>query len=187
MSENEGRAWGQYAETVPEDRALSVFSGVEPYTTREVAEAMNVTEHTARTALETLFARGEVGRKEVRGEPATLTVWYRARTGIGEEPAEVESVDVDARVDELLAEVDVPGTSEMMRDWRIDAIRAAFDHLRDVEAVSVDEFLEVVFPAHQAGFDDPDPWWEMVRPRLRRLPGVVNPAWGEDTWRYEGQ
>lgn len=187
MSENEERAWGQYAETVPDERALSVFSGAEPYTTRSVAEAMNVTEHTARTALETLHERGEVGRKEVRGEPATLTVWYRTRTSLGEDPAAAESVDVDARVDELLAEVEVPGTSEMMRDWRVDAIRAAFEHLREEEAVSVDEFLEHVFPAHQAGFDDAEAWWEMVRPRLRRLPGVVNPAWGDDVWRYEGE
>lgn len=186
MSEHEERTWGQYAETVPEERALSVFSGAEPYTTRAVAEAMNVTEHTARTALEALHQRGEVGRKEVRSDPATLTVWYRARTGIGEEPEDVD-VDVDARVNELLAEVDVPGTSEMMRDWRVDAIRAAFDHLRSEEAASVDELFEVVFPAHQAGFDDPENWWEMVRPRLRRLPGVVNPAWGDDVWRYEGQ
>jgi predicted ArsR family transcriptional regulator len=189
MSENEERAWGQYAETVPDERAIAVFSGAEPYTTREVAEAMNVTEHTARTALDALHERGEVGRKEVRGEPATLTVWYRARTGIGETPEDADAVDVDvdALVDEMLEDVDVRGTSEMMRDWRVDAIRAAFDHLREEEAVSVGEFYETVFPAHQAGFDDPDPWWEMVRPRLRRLPGVVNPAWGDDTWRYEGQ
>ena len=186
MSEHEERAWGQYAETVPDERALAVFSGAEPHTTREVAEAMNVTEHTARTALETLHERGDVGRKTVREEPAPLTVWYRSRTAIGEEPEDVESVDVDARVDELLAEVEVPGTSEMMRDWRVDAIRAAFEHLREHEAVSVDEFFETVFPAHQAGFDDPEDWWELVRPRLRRLPGVVNPAWGGDVWRYEG-
>src|SRR6056297_699846 len=125
MSENEERVWGQYAETVPDERALAVFTGAEPHTTREVAEAMNVTEHTARSALETLHGRGAIGRTEVRGAPATLTVWYRSRTGIGAEPEDV-AVDVDARVDELLADVDVPGTSQMMRDWRVDAIRAAF-------------------------------------------------------------
>lgn len=187
MSENEERTWGQYADALPEDHALSVFSGAEPYTTREVAAAMNVTEHTAGAALEALYERGEVGKKEARGDPATLTVWYRVRTGIGEEPGGEDALDVDARVEELLSEVEVPGTSEMMRDWRIDAIRAAFDHLREHEAVSVDELQAEIFPAHQAGFDDPDAWWELVRPRLRRLPGIVNPAWGDDTWRYEGQ
>lgn len=187
MSENEERTWGQYAESVPEDRALSVFSGPEPYTTREVAAAMNATEHTARTALEALRERGEVDRKPVRGEPATLTVWYRVRTRMDETVEETESVDVDAEVDEILAEAEVPGTSEMMRDWRKDAIRAAFDHLREREEVLDGEFRETVFPAHEAGFDDPDAWWEMVRPRLKQLPGVVDPAWGGETWRYEGQ
>lgn len=186
MSENEDRVWGQYADSVPEDRALSVFSGVQPYTTREVAAAMNATEHTARAALEGLHERGRVGRKQVRDEPATLTVWYRARTSIGAEPDEADDVDVDARVDELLADEDVPGTSQMMRDWRRDAIRAAFEHLREHESVAIDEFLAVVFPAHQAGFDDVEAWWEMVRPRLKGLPGVVDPAWGDETWRYEG-
>lgn len=187
MSENEDRAWGQYAERLPTERALEVFSGIQPYTTREVAAAMNATEHTARTALEELYERGQVGRKEVRGEPATLTVWYRTRTSIADGDAEPESVDVDAIIADKLAEESVPGTSEMMRDWRRDAIRAAFDYLRDAGEVDTDEFLESVYPAHAAGYDDAETWWDVVRPRLMRLPGVVDPAWGEETWRYEGQ
>jgi len=187
MSENEERTWGQYAESVPEDRALSVFSGPEPYTTREVAAAMNATEHTARTALEALRERGEVDSKEVRGEPATLTVWYRVRTRMDDPVEENEAVDVDATVDEIIEEEGVPGTSEMMRDWRRDAIRAAFDYLREREEVLIEEFRTEVYPAHEAGFDDEEAWWDMVAPRLRQLPGVVNPAWGGETWRYEGQ
>jgi len=186
MSE-EDRAWGQYAEAVPEERALAVLSGTEPYTTREVAAAMNATEHTARAALESLEDRGAVGRKQLRAETAPLTVWYRTRPGVGNEPEEGETPDVIEHVEAMLEEMTVPGTSEMMRDWRRDAIRAAFEHLREAGEVPVPEFREAVYPAHRAGCEDFETWWDLVRPRLRRFPGVVNPAWGEDTWRYEGQ
>lgn len=186
MSENEDRAWGQYADSVPDERALAVFSGAQPYTTREVAAAMNATEHTARAALEALHARGAVGRKEVRGEPATLTVWYQSRTSLDAGSTAPDEEAVDERVEEHLADVEFPGTSQMMRDWRRDAVRAAFEHLREHDDVENEEFLGTVFSRHQAGFDDADAWWDMVRPRLRRLPGVVPPAWGAETWRYEG-
>lgn len=187
MSDN--RSWGQFVEEVADERALEVFDGAEPYTTAEIADALDTTEHTARTKLDLLREEGVIERKVLRGGQSPLTVWYLPReahtqaTQSDEPSAEIDEDLIDERIEEL----DVPGTSSMMRDWRRDAIRAAYEHLREHDGASVESFEETVYPSYAAGYDDFQAWWAMVRERLKELPGVVGPDWEGTTWEFNAE
>lgn len=85
-------------------------------------------------------------------------------------------------VDTLIEEFDVPakgGEAEARR--KREAIRAAYDHLKQVGKAGKSDFSSDVFPENTAGYDSPGGWWNMVQPRLKQLPGVV-PS-GND-WEY---
>ena len=182
MSEDD-RSWGQFVEEVPDQSLLAEFEGAEPHTAAEIADAIAVTEYEATSKLDALCRAGELRRKQIREEPP-LTVWFRPRAAfVGEDS---DDRPVDERVDELLKDMDMPGVSGMMRDWRRDAVRAAFDRLRDAGELDAEAFKRDVYPSHAAGYDEPEPWWEMIAERLGDLPGVVDPRWGGETWRYDG-
>ena len=185
MSDDD-RSWGQFVEEVPDEGILEEFDGVEPCTAAEIADAIETTEYEARSKLDALCRAGELRRKRVREDPP-LTVWYRPRAAFVGEDERGDDRPVDERVDALLDDMEMPGTSGMMRDWRRDAVRAAFDHLREDGQVEEEAFKREVFPSHAAGYDDPDAWWEMIGERLGDLPGVVDPHWGGETWRYDGR
>ncbi|WP_135821008.1 transcriptional regulator [Halostella litorea] len=176
MSGEDERQWG-YVEGVSADRLLAAFEGARPLTAAEIADAAGVSEQTARAELARLRDDGLVRRKAVAG----VTVWFRPVTAFGADDDAGGRSPGDA-----VADLDVPGTSDMMRDWRRTAVRAAYDFLADEAPVEEPTFVEEVFPSHSAGYDDPDAWWGMVRPRLRTLPGVDAPTWrSETTWRFE--
>jgi predicted transcriptional regulator len=186
MSGKRTRSWGEFVEDIADERALMTFSGTEPLTTAEIAEEMNTTEHTARGKLEALASKGALESKVLREETAPLTVWYLPRDALvrGTE-ADEEIEDPLERADDLIECFDVPGTSSMMHNWRRDAIRAAYEYLRERVRVPADEFREEVYPSHAASYDESQAWWAMVRDRLKQLPGVVGPTWGGETWSYE--
>lgn len=187
MSGERTRSWGEFVEDIADERALQTFSGAEPLTTAEIAAEMNTTEHTARGKLEALASKGALESKVLREETAPLTVWYLPREAHAHETQTESEFEAPAqRADELISSFDVPGASEMMRSWRRDAIRAAYEHLRDNEQVRATEFVEEVYPRHAASYDDEEAWWAMVRDRLKQLPGVVGPTWGGETWCYDG-
>lgn len=176
MSGEDERQWG-YVQGVSDDRLLAAFEGGRPLTAAEVAEAAGVSEQTAQAELAGLREAGQVRRKTV----GDVTVWFRPVTAFGPSDDPVERSPGDA-----VAELDVPGTSDMMRDWRRTAVRAAYDYLAESAPVEESSFVEEVFPAHSAGYDDAETWWGMLRPRLRTLPGVDAPTWrSETTWRFE--
>jgi len=186
MSGKRTRSWGEFVEDIADERALETFSGTEPLTTAEIAAEMNTTEHTARGKLEALASKGALESKVLREETAPLTVWYLPREAHVEGASADEEIEDPAeRADELIESFDVPGTSEMMHNWRRDAIRAAYEYLREHEQVPAAEFREEVYPSHSASYDEPQAWWAMVRDQLKQLPGVVGPTWGGETWSYE--
>ena len=183
------RRWGQFVEEVADERALAAFDGAKPYTTAELAEKLDTTEHTARTKLELLYEENKLERKVLRGGEAPLTVWYRPREEVVHSADDDEASDdggvSEGHVEERIERLEVPGTSGMMRDWRRDAVRAAYDHLREHGTVPVEEFHTEIYPGYAAGYDEPQAWWAMVRERLKELPGVVGPGWDGQTWEYE--
>lgn len=171
-------------------QVLAAFVDGEPLTVEDVAIATCVPEPAVEDALAELVEDGELHRTTVRGvdirqrkeaERADVDLerpvelYHRdeedLRDGIGTEDG--HRIDAEDRRDRQLARQDVEGASDMMRDWRRDAVRGAHDYLREEGPCDDEEIREAVYPAHEAGFSDEDAWWECVRPRLARLPGVA--------------
>lgn len=191
---------------VPGDRRVSLvlaaFDDPEPLTAREVADEVGIDPDRAATALDELVTAGRVGRKRIDGR----TVWYPTPgagnghakdhdEGAGEatddwSPDEVEvrgsSLDDDfdeSRVEAAIADLEVPGTSEMMRDWRRGAVRAAFDRLREEGEAPSRAIVDAVYPGNPAGYSDREEWWAFVADCLGTLPGVRRDG---DRWEFVG-
>jgi hypothetical protein len=165
------------ADPAAPDRVLAVVADGEPRTAGEIAEALGCAPEAVGESLAHLRERGTLASKTV-GD-AGVRIWYAPG---GADPTPVEDDPED--VDELVAEMAVPGTSEMMRQWRRDAIRAAAEFLRERRRATAEEIRTEVFDTHPAGYDDPYVWWETVRPRLATLPGVDAPDEEGEGWRY---
>lgn len=171
-------------------QVLAAFVDAESLTVEEVAIAACVPEPAAADALAELVEDGSLRQTTVRGvdirqrkdaeradadleQPVDL--FHRRaedlESAVG--TADGREADADDRRERRLARMDVGGASDMMRDWRRDAVRGAHDHLREAGPCEPATIREAVYPTHEAGFDDADAWWDCVRPRLARLPGVV--------------
>jgi DNA-binding transcriptional regulator YhcF (GntR family) len=174
MSERE-HAGGAVLSGAPTAAARSAVPANDPVSANEVAEELGVPVGTARDALRELVEDGELAHRQVKGRASALDVWYR--------PEPDATVDLAARVDEALAGMDVPGASEMMQSWRRDAVRAAFEHLREAGALEASSIVDAVYATHAAGYDSEEAWWGMVAPRLGQLPGVEQGEDGEP-WRF---
>jgi hypothetical protein len=174
------------------ERVRAAFVDAEPLTTADVAVAADVPEPAAADALEELVVAGDLRHAEVRGVDirqrkfaedaedvdleAPVDLYHRPAADLQETVGTRDGSDVSEDADRIgrrLARMDVPGSSEMMRDWKRDAVRAAFEHLDAEGPCEPAALREVVYPAHEAGFDDAEVWWDCVRPRLARLQGVV--------------
>lgn len=175
MSERDDGASGAVLSGAPTAAALSAVPANDPVSASEVAEDLGVPVGAARDALRELTADDELAHRQVKGRTSALDVWYR--------PEPETTVDLEARVDEALAGMDVPGASEMMQSWRRDAVRASFEHLRDAGSMEASGFVDAVYATHEAGFDSAEAWWGMVAPRLGQLPGVV-PGEDGEPWRF---
>lgn len=175
MSERNDHAGGGRPSGPPTAAALSAVPSNDPVSASEVAEELGVAVDVAREALRALTAEDELAHRHVRGRAAAVDVWYRPRAGAER--------DLEARVDDAIDELAVPGASEMMRDWRRDAVREAFEYLQETDAADASSVVDAVYPTHAAGFDSEEAWWGMVAPRLERLPGVVAGGDG-DPWRF---
>lgn len=86
----------------------------------------------------------------------------------------------------------IPGQG-WKREQRVEAVIAAYEYLRRERDVDAEEFRDVVYPEHPAGYDrGEDPgwsWWKnCVYPGLRELSdwdGGVRVADSSGRWRYE--
>lgn len=172
--ENQRRATGG---TVAPERVLPAVADGEPRTRAEIADAVGCDAAALGDTLEHLRERGVLASKTVGA--ADVRIWY-APTDADPEP---DPEDDPAALADVVAEMDVPGTSEMMRSWRRDAVREAAEFLAERRRATAGEIRESVFESHPAGYDDPYVWWETVRPRLADLPGVEPPGDDEDVWR----
>jgi hypothetical protein len=154
------------------DRVLAVFGDAEPRTTQEVAIAVDAPVPAVEGTLDELADGETLSKKRIEVDGTAATIWYRPL---------VEAED-EQRLEDAIADLAVPGTSEMMRSWRRDAVRAAAEYVHEHGRVSGGELREEVFPSHSAAYDDPDVWWEMVADRLPSLPGVEHARGDEYHW-----
>jgi hypothetical protein len=197
-----------------ESLALAAFDDPEPLTVTEVVEATGLDRDSAERALDRLTSAGRLGTRTVGdvrvwyatpggGNGAETTDDAdRDRPVPEDDPARAdwspEEVTVrgtggstegttgfdERQVETAVADLDVPGTSEMMRDWRRSAVRAAFEYLRDVGEAGSGDIVEAVYSAHRAGYGDADSWWAFVAPRLASLPGVERE---NEHWAFAGE
>ncbi|SNZ16018.1 hypothetical protein SAMN06269185_2675 [Natronoarchaeum philippinense] len=168
-----------------ETAVLAAFVDAAPMTVGEVATTTGLDADAARNALAALVERGALHRKTVSGvdvgerdrpmdderEEYDVELWYLPADRLADGDV-VVTLDDDRAVEDALDELDFPGASELMRDWRRDAVRAAFEYLRERGPADADALAEAVYPAHSAGYADADAWLDCVAPRLAELPGV---------------
>jgi len=165
------------AATIPSrDRVRTVFEDGEPRTAAGVANALGTGPAAVERPLDALVDRDVLGTKRV-GEDDGVRIWYPTRS-------KTTDADPVPDLDAAVADLAVPGTSEMMRSWRRDAVRAAAEYVRDHRRASASEIRDAVFEVHPAGYDDVYVWWETVHPRLADLPGVQSPDENGGVWRY---
>ncbi|WP_121820854.1 hypothetical protein [Halostella salina] len=172
------------ADIVPAVR--DAFVDAAPRTVAEVAVAAAAPRDAVADALETLVAEGTLRRREVtttdaEGTERRAVVWHLPAATLRERSAE-GAVEAGDAVGLAIARMAFPGASRMMRDWRRDAVRAVVEHLREDGPATAEGIVDAVYGPHSAGYDDPDAWWDCVRPRLRSVPGVVH---DDGEWRFE--
>jgi hypothetical protein len=162
---------------------LGAFDSLAPRTATEVADETDVNRETAVDVLDDLVEAGELDAKDLVDGADALTGYYltaAAHPGGSLDPEAAR----EAAVQDAIAEMDVPGVSEMMQDWRRDALERAWEYLAEHDTVTDREFKRSVFPSHKAGYDTAEGWWSFVRPRLAQLPGVDGPGEDGTAWEY---
>lgn len=110
---------------------------------------------------------------------------------------ESETDDLRARMEDALAALEIPGRSETVEETRRDAIRWAWEYLRDAgEAKSRDianatfeEFRDekINYKPSKSRFDGYGLWDNCVRDALKELPGVEGPGDRGDTWFFNAE
>lgn len=177
---------GDRPAVVERDVVASAFVDAAPRTLPELVEETGVEREAVERALAALVDDGALAAKTLKTGAATLRVWYLPASAHVERLAPgAPDADRAEAVAETIESIDVPGVSEMMQDWRRDAIRGAWEYLVEHGAATDAAVVDAVYPGHSAGYDDRDAWWDCVRPRLASLPGVTPPDDGaDDVWTY---
>lgn len=168
------------------DRLRAAFVDAAPRTVEDVAAAAGVSPAAAQPGLETLAESGAIGRRSVNGVDisarkaaeaaeidieAPITLYHLTPSAASE--GDTNQSGTDDEIGRRLDRMAIPGASDLMRSWRRDAVRATHDYLVTAAGATPEEIRSDVYSGHEAGFDDPGSWWEFVRPRLYRLPGVT--------------
>lgn len=174
------------------DKVLATFEDATPQGAGAVAAETGLDVETVRATLAALVERDALCHKEVRGqdEPEqrltseeldalAVDLWYLPPERLAGGTVNLV-VDDGGDIEDALDDLTFPGASDLMREWRRDAVRAAYEYLREREPVDTDGLREDVYPAHQAGYASDDAWWDCIEPRLGELPGVEHE---DGTWR----
>ncbi len=174
------------------DRVLATFEDARPQTAESVAGEAGLDVETVRAPLAALVERDALCHKAVRGrddpeqrltseelDALTVDLWYLPEERLAGGTVNLVVDDSEA-IEDALDDLTFPGASELMREWRRDAVRAAYEYLREQEPVDAGAFREDVYPAHRAGYAGDDAWWDCVESRLAELPGVER---DDGTWR----
>jgi len=189
-----------------------LFADGHPRTAGEVATEVGVAESVASRALSELVDASELDRKTVGTDPAVTVWFPTAIRGIdagngrevnggggatvtfelqgtagsadsgapGTDPAVATAARPD--LDRAVADLEVPGASEMMRSWRRDALRAAAGYLAEQGTVRSTRIIDAIYPGNPAGYERREDWWAFVSERLQKLPGVVRNG---DVWEFQ--
>lgn len=171
------------AEFTPE-RVLSVFHNrsdrAKPLTATDVMEALDCSRKTAHNKLELLVDRGALKTRKVGARSRVWWIPFSQLVGRDEErEAGAPSVE------HSIADADLPGTGDLL-DERREALKAAYEYLRDNPDTTAEELITEVFQEHPAGYKTADEWWDAIGPALEDLPQVDLAADHEHVWHYVG-
>jgi hypothetical protein len=163
---------GDEGSDVSRETVRDAFVDAAPRTTSEVATAVGSSPDAVTEVLAALEAGGDLRRTDV-GDHDPTTLWYLPAATVRERETE-GLTEADDDIGVALARMSFPGASRMMQDWRRDAVRAVVEHLRAGGPETAGEITDAVYPPHAAGYDEPEAWWDCVRPRLLSVPGIVH-------------
>jgi hypothetical protein len=172
-------------EALPRAVVLATFDSLAPRTAEGVAGELDVDRDQTAATLSALVDAGELEAAELVDGDEALTAYYLSPDVHPGGSLDPETARL-AAVQRTIAELDVPGVSEMMQDWRRDALERAWEFLAEEGRASDRAFKREVYPGHKAGYDTPEEWWAFIQPRLARLPGAEGPSDDGSTWEYAG-
>ena len=151
-----------------------------PLTASDVMDAVNCSRRTAHNKLGELV---ETGALETRKVGARSRVWWIPMPVATDSAEPVASTQRDPTVDTQIANAELPGSGEVLKARR-QALRAAYDYIRDNPEASKMEVLTTVFPDNTAGCKTADEWWEMIEPELADLPSVDVELQRDHVWYF---
>jgi hypothetical protein len=144
---------------------------------------MDAVDCSRRTAHNKLGELVEQGRLETRKVGARSRVWWVPMPQTTADPQPEPTVQRDPAVDVEIADAELPGSGELLRERR-EALRAAYDYISENPEATKTEFFTEVFPEHSAGYKTADQWWDMIEPALADLPNVDVELERDHVWRF---
>ena len=99
--------------------------------------------------------------------------------------------DQDASADDLVSDLDLPGSGDML-ERRRQAVAACIRYLQRDGSAQKSDFVDDVYPDHQAGYGSAGGWWNAVGKQglsevAERVDDLVAPSEGAHTWQYNGE
>lgn len=178
---------GQFVGRIRPEDVLAVFDErddqARPLTANDVMDAVDCSRRTAHDKLEGLV---EEGLLETRKVGARSRVWWTPMRGPSERVGAPDAAsDRPASVEHRVRDMELPGSGPRLLD-RQDAILAAYDYLREHPSAKKSDFLEDVYPEHEAGFSSAEGWWNVIQPALKELPQVDPPEERGHIWHFLG-
>lgn len=151
-----------------------------PLTASDVMDAVDCSRRTAHNKLGELV---ETGALETRKVGARSRVWWIPMPRATDEPEPGSSTQRDPAVDAQIADAELPGSGADLRERR-QALRAAYDYIRDNPEATRTEVLTAVFPDNAVGCKTADEWWAMIEPALADLPNLDVELQREHVWHH---
>lgn len=180
---------GQFVGRITPEDVIAIFDErddrARPLTANDVMDGLACSRRTAHDKLEALVEDGVLATRKIgsRGR-----VWWVPMTGPGMERTDhgVEtSAGRPSSVEQLVQEMELPGSGPRLQD-RQEAILGAYDYLRRHPSAKKSDFLDEVYPDHQAGFSSAEGWWNVIQPALKELPQVDPPEERGHIWHFLG-
>lgn len=166
-------------------------------TTAEVAQSLPIGQRAVLNRLADLHEEGVVSRKNLDDQysvwwiPSSSQVMLQPQIQAYEQKVEdyrqrSQPAPSEETVLDLITEIDIPGLDETEEERR-EAIKVAYEFLRNRREAAKQDFVESVFTEYAAGYSSPRAWWEkLIRPALKQFPTVKSPPQG-GSWEYRDE
>lgn len=177
----EGRRQGEYE---PTERMQTCADAVGPVEEERARSAADSGPSSAPSEPEGSDVGWTPNATTADSEPAAAADVAAAVEG---EPVE-DADDLEADVEEQAGALDLPGDGDLLERRRT-AVLACYRYLAREGSASKSEFIDDVYPDHNAGYGSAGGWWNAVGKQglaglADRRADVEAPSEGAHTWRY---